>query len=219
MMNGPTQRLVRSPHPTHATHGAHEARAAPTGAGAGAGAHDAPEAQQVERFEQALRERRAAVVPGDAGDAMEEPDDADDVEEAPAPSPDEVAPRPIAAAFAALLLPPLPPGPAPAPHGSPAVQAPPETARVQLAPAPLVGDAPQAFEVVLQEPMGAPVSLRITQLETAAQGMVVPAWRVRVNSTSLNLAELRRNSGRLGARLRSRSLSDDVGIDTDDPPR
>jgi hypothetical protein len=137
------------------------------------------------------------------------------------PAPDAPEPAPAATPLAAGPLPMKPPelSIAPlAPRGQPAVEAPTRPAQLDLSPALAPGsDAARAFEVSVNEPLGVSLSLRAVQPVAQAGG--VSRWALSIGSTNLNPAALKRNTGRLEARLRSRALSDEtVRIEHDDPP-
>ena len=76
------------------------------------------------------------------------------------------------------------------------------------------GDAGRGFEVSVNERMGVPLSLQVMP-----PGAVHPGggWTLSISSPNLNPATLKRYSGRLEERLRSRSLtSEPVHIDHED---
>jgi hypothetical protein len=72
--------------------------------------------------------------------------------------------------------------------------------------------APRTFEVSMNERAGVPLALRVVQPADAAG-----RWSLSIASPHMNQEALRRNTGRLDERLRSRSLSSDpVRIEHDD---
>jgi len=83
--------------------------------------------------------------------------------------------------------------------------------RLELA-GPVDAAAARRFDVSLHEPAGLQLSMRIVQ--PVAEG---GRWALSVSSTDLNPQLLRRNTGRLEERLRSRLLSSEpVRIEHDD---
>jgi len=177
---------------------------------------EADVARRGEDFEHALRERhglnRIADEPGHARTRT-----------AVRPS-DDASPGPVADPSPVLALPPLLPAlvlaknanaNATVPASPALVDAPARAARVEFAPgAPVAADTPRAFEVTLNESLGVPLALRITQ----PAGSAMPCWNVTLISSGMNPAALWRNSGRLGSRLRARSLLYELRIETDEPP-
>jgi len=123
-----------------------------------------------------------------------------------------------------LAMPPLDaksPGlcaPVVAPRSQTGIDAPPCPAQLDLSTISTPGsDAARAFEVSVSEPMGVSIALRAVQPVAAAEAGAAARWTLSIASSSLNLAALKRHSGRLDARLRSRAVSNEpVRIENDD---
>jgi hypothetical protein len=105
-----------------------------------------------------------------------------------------------------------------APRSQTAIDAAPCPAQLDLSAISTPGsDAARAFEVSVSEPMGVSIALRAVQPAAAAQPNAAARWTLSIASSSLNPAVLKRHSGRLDARLRSRALSNEpVRIENDD---
>jgi hypothetical protein len=161
-------------------------------------------------FERLLRSKGRGPGAGDADDARR-----DDTPESPLANlllPRADAPLPFAAPAAAQ-------GQAAAVTPDQAApRAPmeiPLAARLDLAQAgPADSQAGRSFEVSVNERMGMPLELRVVQPGAAEPG---GRWALSVASVHLNPAVLRRYSGRLDERLRTRALSSEpVRIEHDE---